>query len=366
MPAHILALLTTGDEIVNGDILNTNATNIASRCFDQGITMGNHLTCTDEQADLVRAMRFLLEHHDGLIITGGLGPTSDDRTRFALAEVMGCDLLEDEESWAMIKRRHESIGLSTTSNNRQQAQFPQHAQVLKNHRGTANGCYVEFEGKPIFMLPGPPHENLPIFETDVLPKLGSLWTEHHTPLLIWRLFGVPESVIASQVDQALINFGCDTGFRWHFPYIDVKVRVTAINQIEEIKAVVAEIVEPHIICQPNETACENLSRYLENPSKVISIYDEATGGLLQSKILTPANYQQIRFNAEKHADCHFEITGLSDYWQNDPDAKQFTVSLKSILNEKMTVDEINIPFRFSKMPLYLAELVAQHILIKMA
>ena len=83
-----IALLSTGDELVNGDVLNTNSQHLARQLLDHAIQPGLHITASDDQNQIESAMRFLLADHAGLIITGGLGPTSDDRTRFALEAVL--------------------------------------------------------------------------------------------------------------------------------------------------------------------------------------------------------------------------------------------------------------------------------------
>src|SRR4051794_34592502 len=79
------ALLATGNELTSGDILNTNGQFIAKTLTEQGFTIGDHVICSDQESDIVTCINFLLSHHDVLIITGGLGPTSDDRTRNALS-----------------------------------------------------------------------------------------------------------------------------------------------------------------------------------------------------------------------------------------------------------------------------------------
>ena len=138
---HSVALLATGDEIINGDILNSNAQEIAQKLVEHGIQVGMHLTVGDNSAEIRAAISFLLQHHRALIITGGLGPTTDDLTRYALAEVLNRELLFDEPTWQRIVDPLNKLGYTVPpENNRQQALFPEHAVIIPNVHGTAAGC----------------------------------------------------------------------------------------------------------------------------------------------------------------------------------------------------------------------------------
>ena len=139
-----VALLATGDEISNGDILNTNTKELAARLFNHGIHIGNHLVTGDNTADIELAIKFLLDSHDALIITGGLGPTSDDLTRYALSKAINRPLHFHEEVWQNIVNRLRHFGYdSPPPSNRQQAIFPEGASIIPNPNGTAAGCFLE-------------------------------------------------------------------------------------------------------------------------------------------------------------------------------------------------------------------------------
>ncbi|MFN7097499.1 MAG: molybdopterin-binding protein, partial [Gammaproteobacteria bacterium] len=97
-----IGLLATGTELITGDILNTNGQQIAQTLTEQDYLVGLHVLASDEQQEIAAALSYLLTQHQIVIITGGLGPTSDDRTRFALAEVIKQTLVPDEPSWQYI------------------------------------------------------------------------------------------------------------------------------------------------------------------------------------------------------------------------------------------------------------------------
>ena len=130
---HSVALLATGDEICNGDIINSNSQEIAQRLFNQGIHVKTHMTVSDNLTDLETAMQFLLQDHHALIITGGLGPTSDDLTREALSHVLQRPLIFDEPTWHAIVARLNRFGFHTPpESNKQQALFPTGATIIPN------------------------------------------------------------------------------------------------------------------------------------------------------------------------------------------------------------------------------------------
>src|SRR3990167_6944088 len=134
-----IALLATGDELVIGDTLNTNSQQLAHTLNSEGLLLGFHLICSDQEEDIFEAIRFLSTHHSILIMTGGLGPTSDDRTRFALSKFMDTPLQEYELATEHIKARLEASKLSMNPGNHQQALFPPNAVLLPNPLGTAMG-----------------------------------------------------------------------------------------------------------------------------------------------------------------------------------------------------------------------------------
>lgn len=161
-----IALLATGDEISNGDILNSNAQIIAQTLTKHGMRIGMHMTVVDNTPEIVQALTFLLQTHRAVIMTGGLGPTSDDLTRYALSEVVGQPLVFDEATWNAICDRFKLLGYAgePPAGNHQQALFPKGATIITNPNGTAAGCAVQYREQFIFMLPGPPFECLPMVD----------------------------------------------------------------------------------------------------------------------------------------------------------------------------------------------------------
>ena len=353
------AFLATGSEICQGDVLNTNSFQMAQALSDNGVSVGMHLNCNDCEEEIAHAIKFLLKGNQSLIITGGLGPTSDDRTRYALASVINQPLTFHKPSWDSIVTHLQSLGLNVSDSNKQQAFFPESATILKNKNGSANACLVCFKDKDIYLLPGPPHECLPIFEKHTLPKLKhNFQADYHQPLK-WRVFGVSEGEFAEKMDNLLKAFPCRTAYRWFYPYIDFKVEIRDNNVIDDIKQYVYPHLSPYLICQANKTALEELKENFARLKSTLTIFDKATGGLIQSQCLTPENSHLVHF-ASQSSDHHIEILGLDEYWKNINHIDT-SVELRLTTNNKSTEYLLTFPFRQKKSLKYAAELIAYHI-----
>lgn len=242
-----IALLATGNELTEGDILNTNGQKIAQLLVDNGLVVGLHVITSDDENDIVTALRFLLSSHQIVIITGGLGPTSDDRTRYALSTVLNKELLFDEISWKHICVRFAQLKRVPHVSNRQQALFPAGAHIILNENGSAPGCAIDCQNKTIYMLPGPPGECLPMFEEAVLPTLIKQNAGGKRTKLSWLLHGAVESEIAAMVDEIVKPYSLITGYRFERPYLQVKIYLQISNPIDEIYALVNNILQPYLV-----------------------------------------------------------------------------------------------------------------------
>ncbi|STX39258.1 competence/damage-inducible protein A [Legionella feeleii] len=313
-----IALLATGDEIIHGDTLNTNSYNIAHALSSEGLSLGLQLACSDKEEEIQACIRFLATNHDIIIITGGLGPTSDDRTRFALGHFLQTPLIEFPDAIEHIRSRLKSGHIELSPGNRQQALFPAEATLLANPNGTAMGCYYSWQNKLFILLPGPPRECLPMFNNYILPLLQQ--TEHSDKHIFkWRLFGVAESQIAQQIDDALANIDCQTGYRLETPYVECKVRCKE-HLAATVKQIMDPIVAPHIIATPTQKASECFSERIQQLQMPIAIIDEVTGGILQTLLQQPGSYPWLKFYDSPDAKVHFHLQGLKEYWEQKPAA----------------------------------------------
>jgi nicotinamide-nucleotide amidase len=353
-----VAFLATGDEIVNGDILNTNGQAMAQALFNHGIHIGTHMVVSDEQEEIIAAIQFLLHSHDALIITGGLGPTSDDRTRFALSSAVNEELVFNDTAWENIEARFKQFNLKNQpESNKQQALFPESSTIIPNQNGTAAGCWINFQDKFIFMLPGPPPECMPMFHDLVFPALIK---EHFATQIIhkkWLLFGVSEGEIADTLDKLAAPFDITTGYRVRYPYVEFKAHSENEESMNAFIEKASPVLEKNLINNECKTASEKLLEFLNEYSGNIQIQDDATGYLLEKILITQETYTKLNFQPNgAQPESTFVIEGIPDVDQNTP-----TTWLSIQYNGNKKIFD-KIPWRGKRTLLFSAELICKEIL----
>ena len=163
-------ILSTGDELTTGKVVDTNSSAIADRLFAIGVEVAAVLTVADDREKLHWALHHARELGDVIIGTGGLGPTADDLTTEVVAEFLGSQLAQDEQVAAALKRRFEARGIAWTPNNLKQALFPEGSVIIPNPVGTAPGFRVPIgPGKTLIWLSGVPHEMTAMLNETVIP-----------------------------------------------------------------------------------------------------------------------------------------------------------------------------------------------------
>lgn len=218
-----ISLLATGDELIDGDIQNTNSPQFAKILTTLGAAIFQHMQTSDKKSEIKAALAYLLQSSDAVIMTGGLGPTSDDNTRFALAEMIQQELVFNEEVWQDIEAHFKRRNFPMAASNRQQALFPKGAILYPNLLGTAWGCEMHFQNKRIFMLPGPPKECVPLFEQYVLPSLEAAGFLKQKNIYRWLTQGLIEGEISTQIDEIVKPYGLETGYCWMPPHLEIKI-----------------------------------------------------------------------------------------------------------------------------------------------
>ena len=198
-----LELLTIGDELLLGFTVDTNAAHLARELAAIGVSIIRRGTVGDDADDIASAVRDALDRTGAVITTGGLGPTSDDRTRPVIAELFGRELIPDEERWEALRARWRERGRGEIPlSNRSQVMIPRGATVLTNRHGTAPGLWLEDDrGRWCAMLPGVPREMRGMLADELLPRirerLGNTSTVVRSRTL--RTTGIAESSLAELI-----------------------------------------------------------------------------------------------------------------------------------------------------------------------
>ncbi|MFQ8596164.1 MAG: competence/damage-inducible protein A, partial [Alistipes onderdonkii] len=164
-------IITIGDEILIGQIVDTNSVSIAKHLNAAGIVVHEKVSIGDDSTQIVRSVERALGDSNVVVITGGLGPTKDDITKKTLAGMFGCELVPDQRVADHVKRMLEGRGIEFNELNRGQAMVPACCTVLFNAHGTAPGMWFERDGKVVVSLPGVPYEMEHLMQDEVMPRL---------------------------------------------------------------------------------------------------------------------------------------------------------------------------------------------------
>ena len=230
-PTPRAATCAIGDELLDGRVVDTNSAEIASRLLELGIDCVRAVVSGDPVDEIVRSLRFCLEVADIVLVTGGIGPTEDDRTRDAVAKLAGVDLIENAAAWRRIEEWFEERGATARGSNRRQALFPRGANVLDNPLGTAPGFALELaDDKRIFVMPGVPSEMRKMFDEQVVPQLASGPRLHQRTLLF---SGIGESRLGERIADELREGGdVRVGITSSWGLLRVTVRATQPRVLE--------------------------------------------------------------------------------------------------------------------------------------
>ncbi|MFI4955783.1 MAG: competence/damage-inducible protein A [Gammaproteobacteria bacterium] len=344
-PFKNISFLATGNEIIEGEVQDTNGQYFAATLHDKGAKLYQHVHVSDDRDDICTALRYLLEHSDVVITTGGLGPTSDDNTRFAVAEETGCELKFDEPSWETIRARMATFNLKAVDSNRQQALFPEGADIYPNANGSAPACHLAWKGKHIFMLPGPPRECRPIFDSRIMPMLESLSFFDKRERFQWITMGLSESEIAETIDAMANPHGFETGYRWSYPYLTIKVMAKDKHPDTEVLSAIDALLEPYCVSRDRKNALEVLDDILMDSSETIFLVDEINAELA-SPLVTHPNIIPIDRNGISKKGLIFVVASLPKISKDLNKPGSIAFSCEGFLNgERVYQHQFSVPMR---------------------
>jgi nicotinamide-nucleotide amidase len=224
-------ILSTGDELLTGQVVDTNSTWLMDRLWELGVMVRRKTLVGDDRRDLDAAIRETTARADLVVMSGGMGPTEDDLTSECVAAVLGVPLELDAPSLAAIEERFRKFGRTMTPNNRKQALFPRGAEVIPNRWGTAPGFAVRVGRGEVVCLPGVPVEFKGLSEEWVLPRVARRLGEVPASRVL-KLFGVPESHADDAMRPVMddpANAGVRFGYRAHWPEVHVKWTVPGVD-----------------------------------------------------------------------------------------------------------------------------------------
>ena len=319
-------VLAVGTELLLGQITDTNSAWIGARLAESGIDSLWQTKVGDNHDRIVESLRTALGRSDAVIITGGLGPTQDDITREALAEVMGVELVRDESVLERIRGMFSGRGRSMPESNARQADVPAGASVIEQRRGTAPGliCPVG-EGKVAYAVPGVPHEMAEMLERAILPDLrerGRVTTVIRSRIV--RTWGEAESAIAERLGEHMAELddagpGAPTIAFQASGIEGIKVRITVKDEpdaadarLAEEEAAVRAVLGDIVFGVDAESMEHAVGELLKERGFCLGLAESVTGGLVGSRLTeVPGSSDWFRGSIVSYdSEVKFDLLGV--------------------------------------------------------
>ncbi|MCS6827171.1 MAG: CinA family nicotinamide mononucleotide deamidase-related protein [Caldilinea sp.] len=294
MPELAAEIITSGTEILLGDIVDTNAVWIAQQLREAGVNLYYKTTVGDNEPRLRGVIELAMTRSDVVIITGGLGPTVDDVTRQAVANATQRSLVLHEGALATLKERFARFGVTMTENNLQQAMIPEGAVLIENPLGTAPGFIVETERCAVIALPGVPREMKAMMTASVLPYLRArMGSGAVIRRRILRTFGIGESAIDARLGELMRRSNPTVGLAAKTGQVDIRIAAraddpeTAERMLDAIEAEVRAVVGSYIYSTDPEERYETmLARRMMQAGVTVSLLETNTRGALAERLAT--------------------------------------------------------------------------------
>lgn len=286
-------LVFVGTELLLGQILNTNAQYLSRRLADLGVDNYYQVVVGDNWERLAGTLRHALERSDLVITSGGLGPTMDDITKEVAAEVLGLPLELHQPSLDHIASFFHHRGRAMTENNRKQAMMPLGARVLANPVGTAPGMVAEKDGKAIAVMPGPPNEMQPMFESGVVPYILEK-TGGRPQVLVaktLRFSGIGESTLEAKLTDLIAN-QTDPTVAPYAKLGEVHLRIATkaatreegLRKLEPLEAEITARASQYLYGHDAEPLEGAVGRLLRQAGQTLAVAESCSGGFLAKRL----------------------------------------------------------------------------------
>jgi nicotinamide-nucleotide amidase len=287
-------LITIGDEILIGQIINTNAVFLAKELNKIGIEIAQITSISDQKEHIIEALDASTKRAEVVILTGGLGPTKDDLTKHTLCEYFNDTLIENEEILAHIEEIFKKyVNTPINNQNRQQALLPSKASIFKNDHGTASGMWFEKKGQVIISLPGVPFEMKSLMNQSVIPQLQKHFTR---PFILHKTimtYGLGESAIAERIEVWENNLSQTIKLAYLPNLGRVRIRLSSVGSDEELlkNTIDSEIekllplIDDIFFGFEDETSLEiQIKEGFVKQQKTLALAESCTGGEIASRL----------------------------------------------------------------------------------
>lgn len=282
MRAYVIAV---GDELLGAYRSDTNSLWLAAELGNLGVALIGKAVVGDNRQRIRRAVEIAVEEADVLIVTGGLGPTADDRTREGVSDALGVGLRRDQAVEAAIERRFADLGVRMAEVNRRQAQVPEGAVVLANPRGTAPGLRLQTDACTVFLLPGVPHEMRALVRSDVLPWVAEHSRGQRVDVQVFRVACLPEATVEERLQPLYKRLGGSSRVAVLARPGDVWVEVRSRVGVEEPvdREFMHELLGEHL-CSDGASLPEVVLDACRRQGIRLALAESCTGGLICGRL----------------------------------------------------------------------------------
>ncbi|HKR03235.1 MAG TPA: competence/damage-inducible protein A [Bacteroidia bacterium] len=280
-------IITIGDEILIGQVVDTNSAWMAQQLNDIGIDIKQITSVSDNEQHIINALHEAKQRADIIFITGGLGPTKDDITKNTLCKYFKTRLVFNEKAYAAVEHQFKIRGKEVTATNRKQAELPENCTPVYNMNGTASGMWFENDEKVFISLPGVPFEMKAMMENDILPLLKQ---KFKTPFIYHKTIltqGAGESFLADMIEKWEDNLPKHIRLAYLPSPGAVRLRLTAKGDAVKIKEETEQqikklqpIIEKYMYGYDDDTLEEIIGKFLREKKQTLSTAESCTGGYI--------------------------------------------------------------------------------------
>lgn len=317
-------ILSTGDEVLTGAVVDSNAAFIARKFIETGLRVSRHTSVGDDLEEMTAALKEIGGRADIAVVTGGLGPTVDDITAGAAARAAGAEVRQNPTALSYIESFFKKYYRSMTASDYQQAELPVGAEPILNEAGTAPGFKLQVGGCICFFLPGVPAEMRRMLTDSVIPVIENHYIEksartHYREKRL-SLFGLPEAEVNQRLKGVSEKLGeVKLGMIAQFPVIDIKVAgfgkdpAALEAEIESAAGQIQSILGQWIFSTAGESMAEVLGHLLRASGASVAMAESCTGGLIADKLTNVSGSSDyFRFSAVTYANAaKIDMLGVS-------------------------------------------------------
>jgi nicotinamide-nucleotide amidase len=285
-------IITVGNELTTGAVVDTNAAYLASALTDQGFEVIFITTVGDNDWSIEDALLRAQEHAEVILISGGLGPSVDDITAGSAAKALGRRLIMNKEVLQTLRESFAQRAMEMPLANEKQALFPHQAEIIPNPLGNASGFILRHKGKIYIFLPGVPRELKHFLKENVIPLLEKDRQEktfHRSRTL--KVFGFTESAIADRLKEIHCpDHSASLAYLPRFPENHVKIMVNGrfLEEVEktlqELEKIIREKLEGRVFAADQETLEEIVGNLLRSNRATLAVAESCTGGLVTHRL----------------------------------------------------------------------------------